>query len=140
MLVEDLKRIYMTDTGRLNRIDYFKYSVILGIAAIIVITILEEIFKDDFGGMGLFGKIVYLAVSLASLIPAYFLDIRRLHDCGYDVTLARVNFVLCANFCVPSFDVNTDTPFNTIVSLAVLLLGAFILFKPGTPGENQYGV
>lgn len=136
--MDKLKEIYLTDTGRFNRLKYFKYLMLITIVEIIIDSIIEVIFADKYGVItptgDTFANIIFLAFS----IPNYFITVKRLQDFGQDSFWAKVN-VACSLYLLFVLNIENPSLFDGTVCIAKCILILFILFKPGDVGENQYG-
>lgn len=138
--MDKLKEIYLTDTGRLNRLKFFKYAVILGIVEIIALTIIIAMFSDEYGFPTETGNTFSDLLLLASIVPYYFITVKRVHDFSKDSVLAKVLMALCAYMILIADDIYfLWGPLDYLVSLANTALTLYVVFKSGTKGENQYG-
>ena len=141
--VEDktVEEMFLKRTGRLNRLRYFKRGIAVTLIAILAFVPVSVIFSDDWGNLSSFGELVVTAINLVSLIPMYCLDVRRLHDMDKDETLAKISLGLGVIGAVVSS--NSDpfdlSPTAIIVSLIQIVIALYLLFSPGTKGENKYG-
>ena len=139
--MDKLKEIYLTDTGRLNRLKFFKYAIILGIVESIALAIIIAMFSDEYGFLTETGNTFSDLLLLASIVPYYFITVKRVHDFSKDSVLAKVLMALCAYMIL----IPDDTyyflwgPLDYLVSLANTVLTLYVVFKSGTKGENQYG-
>lgn len=100
------------------------------------------IFSDEFWNLTSVGETLTNIIAIAALLPTYFLDVRRLHDFNQDDTLAKISAALSFYFIF--FIENPEnfifmSALDRVVCLATFVLAMYILFKPGTRGENQYG-
>lgn len=136
--MDDFKRIYLNDAGRLNRLRYFKYSFILGIVEMVIVDFVSAIFSNEFGMLSSFGSVLVTTITLSALVPDYFLNVRRLHDLGQNSDLAKI-------YCAINvyFEIFEDAVFpgfsDKIVVFAFLGLTLYLILSPGDVGENQYG-
>lgn len=135
-----LEEMFLKTTGRLNRLRYFKRSVLLILITLLVSLPFAVVFSDSMGNLTAEGDIIAAVINLVMLFPSYCLDVRRLHDMDKDDTLAKINFVLGVAII---FSGNGD-PFElstleVIVSLLITVILIYMLFVPGTNGENKYG-
>lgn len=141
--VEDktAEEIFLKRDGRLNRLRYFKRIVAVYLIFIVVSFPAMMIFSDDWGNLSSFGELLVTAINLASLFPLYCLDVRRLHDMDKDETLAKISFGLgvIGAFVASNSDPFDLSPTATIVYLVETVIALYLLFSPGTEGENKYG-
>ena len=141
--VEDktAEEMFLKRTGRLNRLRYFKRGIAVTLIAILAFVPVSVIFGDDWGNLSSFGELVVTAINLVSLIPLYCLDVRRLHDMDKDETLAKISLGLgvIGAFVSSNSDPFDLSPTATIVYLAETVIALYLLFSPGTKGENKYG-
>lgn len=135
-----LEEMFLKTTGRLNRLRYLKRSILLMIVPLLLSLPFAVVFSDSMGNLTAKGEIIVAIIDLVMLFPGYCLDVRRLHDMDKDDTLAKINFVLSV---VVIFSVSGDPfEFSTselIVSLLIIVILIYMLFVPGTNGENKYG-
>ena len=117
--------------GRLNRLAYLGRGILLGAISFVLFTIAYSIADD---GM------IIKAVGLLLVVPEFFLNQQRLHDIGTCMWIAplyaalNVVGVLTTNYS----DIESGgllTPLN----IAMIVMGCYLLFKKGQPGENEYG-
>jgi len=109
-------------TGRLGRLRYFGYSVMISVLLFIVLGIAMAVLapmmsaSPEAAGATVMG--VYGAVVILSIVISVFLGVQRLHDMGYSGWLWLLLLVPIVN----------------------VLMSLFMLFAPGTDGENAYGL
>lgn len=128
--------------GRLNRLRYFKRNVVLFVVELIILTVITTVGTNDLDEFSQGSLIVFKVVSIAVMIPFCCLMIRRLHDLDMSETLAYVFFALIVVSILmdgkdmlktePTFLENALNTVNFIISL-------YVLFWPGTNGDNRYG-
>ena len=135
-----VEEMFLNQSGRLNRLRYFKRVMAIFLVSLVAMLPVTIIFGDDFGNLSSFGNILVTLINLAILIPFYCLDVRRLHDMDKDETLAKVSLAIGISVAIiPVDDIfSVPTPLM-IVYLIGTVLGLYMLFSPGTKGENQYG-
>lgn len=111
--------IFFRSHGRLNRLRYFKRSMILLLVEVLLLMVLIAAFTEPSIGddISIVGITLIMLVVVIFLPPQYMLTIRRLHDLnksGWFCLLMLVPFV------------NNIFPF-------------YLLLAPGTVGPNEYG-
>ena len=107
-----------TTQGRLNRLSYLKYIIVLSLASFVVSFIIGFIGALLTGDAdSTFVNILALIVTFPFTVGAIMAAIRRLHD------LNRSGWFM----------------FAAIIPLLNLVLGIYLLFFKGTEGYNQYG-
>ena len=124
--MDNLKSIYLTNTGRIARMPYFLFSLGLIVIAVVLTFILAMI-------LGQFGLLV---TYILLLIPSYNLMAKRLQD--FDKPGNWAIGVIALGILAGFLALVLPT-FSGLVSLLQLLLMLLILFVPGTNGENRYG-
>ena len=135
----ELSEIFLKTSGRLNRLRYFKRSMAIALVEIVILIPIIFAFSDIWGNLTTFGSILTAAVILAGWVPYYCLMVRRMHDLNKDNTLAIVSLgiqIFGTVFGSDGFDM------SAIESVAYLINGVialYMLFAPGTKGDNQYG-
>ena len=129
--------------GRLNRLRYFGYGVLTNIVFLLVVV---AFFAMIFGGAIAFGPAVRGGLLLL-IIPLYAvvfwtnlcLMIKRLHDMNQSGWWAMFLF----GFSFVSGFVSGINPQMEMVALLLNLpvfgFALWLLFWPGTAGDNQYG-
>lgn len=130
--------------GRLNRWRYFKRLVVLIIVEFIILTVIFAATLNMIGELSPRGLVITNIFYIVWQIPLYCLMVRRLHDCGRTEKLAQVCFAINAAVVILSPETNLNataeqSPVETIIMLAAGIIGLYILFCPGTKGDNQYG-
>jgi len=137
---------FLGDGGRLNRIRYFGYGLLAGLVWLISLVIvlllafggLSALDANNLGGM--WGALLLIIPFYLALVWVQIcLTVKRLHD------LNKSGWWLVGAMAV-SFVAGAITGMGDIMALVaialnVLLLvyGLWLLFWPGTVGDNQYG-
>lgn len=138
--MDKLKEIYLTDTGRFNRLKYFKYLMLIAIVQAIAIGVSDAIFSDGYDSLTPSGGSFLNLIAAALLIPNYFIDVKRLQDFGQDSFLAKVSVALSVYSLFFIEDLyELWGLFDYLVVIVNNIYALYILFKPGDVGENQYG-
>ena len=138
--MEYFQKNFLTAEGRLNRWKYFKLVLILGVIQLAMLLTIELIFSDEWGNVSPFIENLITVISVAVLLPYYFLTVQRVHDFNQDDTLAK--FDAAISFYLIVFTPEEPLLWSTqdfIICFVGAVLSLYILFKPGTRGENQYG-
>ena len=139
-----MQEMFFQSSGRLNRLRYFKRSFALGVVEGILCIAVFIVFGDEWGMLTKTGEAITMVISIAFLVPYYFLMVRRLHDIDKDEKLAY----FCAAISLIYMHIaNTDSDFDLynlssqyiIILLIDCCVNLYILFAPGTRGDNQYG-
>lgn len=113
---QGIKEMFLRYDNRLNRKPYIIRNLMLFGAQLLLFVIIGLLGSSGSEAATGFGAIILLASSL-SIIPAIFLNIRRLHDLGRSGWWQLVSLI----------------PF------AYIVLALFLLFAKGTQGPNEYG-
>ena len=140
---------FLKREGRLNRWRYFKRMFALLIISEVIIIVVSMIaalsmptviFSSD---TSLFDN---LTVNVAKVVcflltPAYFcLMVRRLHDLNKSEVIA---YVAVAVICVNILSLDLEQEEDSILEIALQWLNfaftLYLLFFPGTKGNNKYG-
>lgn len=112
-----LEKIYTTQ-GRLNRLPYIKYVVVLTIISFILNFIATSVAALLTGNAeGTLAHILSVVVTLPLSVGSIMIAIRRLHD------LNRSGWFLLA----------------VIIPILNVILGIYMLCFKGTDGANKYG-
>ena len=117
-MLEKFKEMFFNIKGRLNRKNYFLYSLALGVVSFIITFVLGFFVilisgSEDSFLMKAFETAIYFVWFISYLTLAT----RRLHDLDKKEWLIILNLIPGIN----------------------LLFALYLLFFPGTPGRNQYG-
>jgi uncharacterized membrane protein YhaH (DUF805 family) len=108
-----LKFLYFSQKGRISRSQYF-----LGVLGIVIVEFIVLIPTWSYGrntGKDISAFLMILAAFL--VIPAIFMNIKRLHDCNYPGAMLLLCFIPLINI-YPTF---------------------IIFFSRGSPDYNNYG-
>lgn len=137
-----MQEMFLKTTGRLNRLRYFKRGLVVLLASLVVGIPALMIFSDEWGNLTSFGNLISVIINLATFIPMYCLAVRRLHDLDKDETLAKISLGLGVVGIIMGMS-NDD--FSSMSAVEMIVYGIdsviclYILFAPGTKGENKYG-
>ena len=132
--MEFLKK-YLTTEGRLNRLRYLKYSLILGFGSLAVSVILSLITALITGGdeNSFPVRAVMWVVYFFWFVGYLTLIIRRLHD------LDKPEYLVAIVFLPQIASIIGINILITLGGIANLAFGVYLLLAPGTKGKNQYG-
>jgi len=129
--------------GRLSRLAYFGYSLLLGaiFMAIFVVVCMTAGFVAVQNGTSpeRAGEIAGLATAglllLVAIWPASALITKRLHDMGQSG--AHTIWIMLLSYAGL---VVSDLGASAILGLASMVASLWLLFGPGEPGPNRYGM
>lgn len=129
--------------GRLNRLRYFKRSLVVGLIMMICLMAIFIMDVNALGQLSTFGILVAKAVAIIWQVPIYCLMVRRLQDIDRDEKLAQI-YVAISIATVIFTDYNLSaaddqSPIKIILSLVGTVIALYVFFCPGTKGANQYG-
>lgn len=126
--MENLKPIYLSDKGRIARLPYFLYGLVLAVVMIVLVFILAPIV----------GPVGILIAYVVFIYPFYCLIAKRLQD--FDKP-GKWAWIFIAIGLLGTFLSMSEATMNIgyLISLLQLIAGLIILFMPGTMGSNQYG-
>lgn len=113
---QGIKEMFLRYDNRLNRKEYLIRNLMLIGAYVLLFVIIGLLGSSGSEAATGFGAIILLASSLG-IIPAIFLNIRRLHDLGRSGWWQLV----------------------ILIPFAYIVLALFLLFAKGTQGPNEYG-
>lgn len=142
--VEDktLEEIFLRKDGRLNRLRYFKRTLLLGVTGIVAMLACVIFFIDAWGNISTFGDFLTTIIALLLLFPVYCLSVRRLHDLGKDEKMAVVYCLLnlialkFLNHNPNSFELPTWLIIDYVLQTGITF---YLWLMPGVRGENKYG-
>ena len=89
-----MQDMFLRRTGRLNRLRYFKRSLVVAAANIIASVAIEAMFMDKWGNTNSTGEFIQVIAAILLLIPSYLLDVRRLQDINQGPALAIVGTIM----------------------------------------------
>jgi uncharacterized membrane protein YhaH (DUF805 family) len=122
-----------TFSGRLGRLAYFGYTVLLvllGIAAFLAISLIG-------GALGIIAVLLTFAVVIGLIWSALSLGVRRLHD--LDISGWYYVLILFVPGGITSFgESRHSTLLTTVGGLMSLAFTLFLAFWPGTRGRNSF--
>lgn len=137
-----IQEMFLKMTGRLNRLRYFKRVIVVALVSLVVSFPILMIFIDDWGNITPLGNIISAIINLATCIPLYCLDVRRLHDLDKDETLAKISLglgVVGTIMGMSNDDLSSLSAVEMIIYGIGSVIGLYVLLAPGTKGENKYG-
>ena len=128
-----------TTKGRLNRLKYFKYSMLLLLLTVIFAGIAIVSFQSDSFAF-LIVALVCMLLCTVNYVGAIFLSIRRLHD----LNLSGWWYALiCLVSIVSGFlqEIENETMQLAALGLnfVVIAFSIYLFVKKGTDGDNNYG-
>ena len=144
--MEDWKKIFLSSEGRLNRLKYFKLTMILGVVGAILSIGVGGIFGDGPENITDSEKNLCMLISLGLLVPEYFLNVRRVHDFEGNEFLPKLMFGI--GFYAIVFTSGDSDDFANLseylsdwsmLDYVITALDLYMLFYPGTQGANMYG-
>ena len=116
--MKELLKFYATTQGRLNRLRYFKYGLILGLSTFVISVILQFSAIMITGVEdGLLVKTFSVCVGIVWFFGYLTLVIRRLHD----------------------LDKRDLWAIGALIPYVNFVFGIWLLLTPGTKGNNQFG-
>lgn len=127
----DLRQIYLSKEGRIARLPYFGFSLVLTIPYMLLAYLLASLF-------GALGSILVLASYALVAYPYYCLMAKRLQDFNQPGKWAAAIIGLGLLASLLQF-VAALQSVGYGVSLVQLVIGLAVLLIPGTTGANEYG-
>lgn len=126
--MDNLKAIYLSNSGRLARLPYFLYALGLAVAYIVLMFLLAAIL----------GHLGILIAYLLMIFPFFNLMAKRLQD--FDKPGKWAWGVIAIGVLGALLGLSESMmAVSGLVSLLHLIVALIILFMPGTPGANSYG-
>jgi uncharacterized membrane protein YhaH (DUF805 family) len=127
----DLRQIYLSNEGRIARLPYFGYSLVLTIPYMLLAYLLVSL-------LGALGSLLVLASYAVIAYPYYCLMAKRLQDFNQPGKWAIAVIGLGLLASVLQF-VEALQGVGLGLSVVQMLIGFAILLLPGTTGANDYG-
>jgi len=124
-------------TGRLGRLAYFGYSLLLAVVLCVLAAILLLPTSNSPNGMTV-AIVVMSLVGVVGLYAGFCLCVKRLHD----LNLAGWHYlwmVLVPAAFSGAGDATHSVALGVVGGLLSLGVGLYLLFWPGTDGPNDYG-
>ena len=126
-----IKAVYLTNNGRLGRLAYFGYGIVLGIVFGIIAAILAML-------LGMVGLVISFVLYLAVLYCQYNVAAKRFQDLNqpgqYALYMMGVAFLAGVLSQIGALHF-----VGTLLNILVLIIALYLLFMPGTQGSNDYG-
>lgn len=135
-----MQEMFLKTSGRLNRMRYFKRMLVVSLLTVPIYLIISAMAIGIYGYVPKSLNILVGVVVILSMIPSYCLATRRLHDLDKDNKIAIAIAILQLLYGGLTDPANPGNAISVvIIGLALLVLGAYLLFADGTHGENNYG-
>ena len=141
---ENIRRVFFSCDGRLNRRRYIErflaVSVLALILALVIYSIVFYATGDKTMGIG-----VTASVSVLETVAIYTLVVRRLHDLGYGKTIGVVYLIYGLGQSVAGRFLEGLEPDSApvvvyeLVCLAAMVFQLCLMALRGVQGNNQYG-
>ena len=129
--------MFLKRTGRLNRLRYFKRSLVIGIVNVVLVMIGEAIFLDQWELTNSAYEGFTILCGLVTLYPEFCLDCRRLEDLDKPPQMAY--WLAGVGAIVVISSTSFELGKGAIIGLIYLVATLYLLFAEGTRGDNQYG-
>lgn len=144
-----IKEKFFSTTGRLNRMRYFKRWLVVDLAALVLCGIVISACSTPWGDLTHSGDIMINLISIAMIIPNYFLNVRRIKDIGKEenivagVAALEVLLTLAQMYCLSDWDWSSSKTSTQQLGMSVstIRFGIFVWLQKtaGTVGANKYG-
>ena len=145
---ETLREKFLTTTGRINRATFFRRTVGLIVAEVLLMFFLMILIMLGTMSTDLpyWANGFFFGFTILTFIPEYCLNTKRLHDLGKDSTLAKVFLGIgilsaaysAANGLWTASESLPFTPIDIICTVAMFGFMVYLLFAKGTEGSNEY--
>jgi len=128
-------KIFFKSEGRIARLPFFGYSVITSLSVLAAVLLAAAMLDSNTAA-----NIVAIGLILGSIVAAAWANVvlvmKRLKDMNYSPYLV-IPIMACNIFS--SIIQKTAPELSLALSLVVIIAYLFLLFVPGTNGDNQYG-
>jgi uncharacterized membrane protein YhaH (DUF805 family) len=128
-------KIFFKSEGRIARLPFFGYSVITSLSVFAAVLLAAAMLDKNTAA-----NVVAIVLMLGSIVAAGWANVvlvmKRLKDMNYSPYFV-IPIMACNIF--GSVITKTAPELSLALSLAVIIAYLFLLFVPGTNGDNQYG-
>jgi uncharacterized membrane protein YhaH (DUF805 family) len=131
-------QIFFSSTGRLARMPYFLYSILLvGIFGLVMgagVVMFAD--PNSSGIVKALGVVLMLVTTISYVVGITMLTIKRLHDLGFGGAHVlwyvglQIASVLAAS---------EKSSIGILFTVASILFSLWVLFAPGEAGDNRFG-
>lgn len=131
--------ILLKTTGRLNRLRYLKRISAVVFIEMIILCLAFMLFATPWGELTALGNVVATVILIGGQVIYYCLSVRRLHDLDNNETLAYILLALGVISVLSNSDPFDMSGFEILACCVEVLGSLYLLFAPGTHGDNKYG-
>ena len=125
----------VTATGRISRLTYFITQITVFFVAGLISAILLAL-GESIDNLSILFDLTSLGVILLAAYIGIVLTIKRLHDIGYGGI--NVIWIFALNIGTTLFE-KVNSTVSLLFALVSFVVALWLLFAPGTPGDNLYG-
>lgn len=140
---------FFSTKGRLNRMRYFKRWLIVELVMFVLCGIVASTFSTPWGDVTHTGEVMINLILIATIIPNYCLNVRRIKDIGKDenivsgVATLEALLALVQMYCLSDWDFGSSKTSTQQLGLSIsmirLVIFAWLQKTAGTVGSNKYG-
>lgn len=126
-------QILFSTKGRLSRLPYFGYSLLVGVFSATAFGAIFFLNSQHTSGGAAAASVVFIAAVFTFIWCRIALVVKRLHD----LDMAGAHMIWISAIDLGVF-LTVGTP-HILLWLAAASIGLWVLFAPGTPGDNRFG-
>lgn len=124
--------------GRFNRLQYFGYTILSTVIALLLIAITSSLFNVSDTTISILSVPGLSLVIFGYVYSSMAITAKRLHDLGYGAI--NVLWIWLLNIAGNEIDQLYPYPvIGIILSILVLAVSVYLLAAPGVIGSNKYG-
>ena len=128
--------MFFKQNGRLNRLRYFKRSLVVGVIESLLIVLGAVILLEPWEDTNSAFEGYSIICGLIALYPEFCLNVRRLQDLDKGKDMA---YWFAGAGALTVIGSSLESGKGAIVALMYLGCALYLTFAEGTKGENQYG-
>jgi uncharacterized membrane protein YhaH (DUF805 family) len=123
--------------GRVGRLAYFGYSLLMGVILVVIGLILVLPTRNSPNGP-MVATVAFALLALVAIYAGFCLCAKRLHDLDLHAW-HYVWMVLLPSIVSGAGSATHQLALNIVGGLFQLFVGLYLLFWPGTDGTNRFG-
>lgn len=122
--------------GRLGRLAYFGYSVFVLLATVALVVGAVNLAQTGTGYGAAMALLILIGTALGSVWTSTALSVKRLHDTN--LSGLHMIWIFIVNALANALTQQAPT-LSLLFAAITVAVGLWMLFAPGTKGDNQFG-